>query len=175
MALPKILALDLSVARTGFALAAPDEQPLRFGSYPLPSTGSDIGKLIARYDEWLRMKIAGENIALIVFEAPIIRPGKTDINTARKLLNLAGHTEFVAFSLDIRCAEQHIGTNKKLFTGRGNADKDDMVRMARLYGWDVKNHDEADACALWMGAVLERAPQHAGRFKLGSLGAVRAA
>lgn len=171
----RILALDLSVARTGYALAAPDEQSLRFGSNALPSTGEDIGKLLVAFDEWLKVKIAGEDIGLIVFEAPILRPGRTHITTARKLMNLAGHVEFVCSAQGIRCVEQNISTNKKDFTGNGRAEKEDMILMARRYGWDVKNSDEADACALWMGAVLRFAPNYATRFKLGALGAVRAA
>ncbi|MEE7478447.1 hypothetical protein [Methylobacterium hispanicum] len=170
----KLLGLDLSVARTGWALAAPNE-PLRFGSYPLPSTGEDIGKLLVAFDEWLKIKIAGEDIAVVVFEAPILRQGRTHITTARKLMNLAGHVEFICSQLGIRCAEQNISTNKKDFTGNGHAEKQDMILMARRYGWDVKNSDEADACALWMGAVLRYAPDQAPRFKLGALGAVRAA
>lgn len=166
----KILALDLAEKRTGFAIGSPDDDPV-FGSHGLPSTGPDIGRMLVAFDAWLRLRIQGEDVALCVFEAPILTAGRTHILTARKLMNLAGHTEFVCAQADIRCVEQNIATNKKQFTGRGDADKDMMITVARRYGWDVQNSDEADACALWVGAVCTYAKAHAGRFQMGPLGA----
>ncbi|MFE1598210.1 hypothetical protein [Methylobacterium sp. ID0610] len=166
----KILALDISVKSTGWALGAPDGDP-GFGHYGLPDTGDDIGKLLALYQDWLNLKIAGEDIALIILEAPIHRGPKTHIKTARKLMCLSGVTEMVAHRANIRCVEQNISTNKKQFAGHGRADKEMMMHVARRYGWDVQRDDEADSLALWVGAVCHFAPNHAGRFMAGPLGA----
>ncbi|ACL61726.1 hypothetical protein [Methylobacterium nodulans] len=166
----KILALDLSVASTGWALGSPDGDPA-FGHYTLPSTGNDIGKLLAAFQDWLSLKIAGEDIAIVVFEAPILTPGKTHITTARKLMCLAGVTELVCHQAEIRCIEENIQTNKKRFAGHGRADKETMMHVARRYGWDVQRDDEADALALWVGGVCTFAKAHAGRFLAGPLGA----
>ncbi|BAQ44371.1 hypothetical protein [Methylobacterium aquaticum] len=172
--LPRILGLDLSVKGTGWALAAPDED-LRFGTHPLPSTGADVGRLLVAFDEWLRLRLGGENVGVVIFEAPILTGGKTHVMTARKLMNLAGHVEFVCSQLGITCREQHISTNKKEFTGNGAADKDAMIAMARAYGWAVTDDNQADACGLWVGGVLKFAPKHAGRLRLGPLGGRRVA
>lgn len=166
----KILTLDLSAASTGWAKGPPDEDPT-FGHYQLPATGADIGKFLAAYEDWLRLMIGGEDIAILVFEAPILRPGKTHVTTARKLMGLAGVTEMVCYRAGIRCAEGHIGRNKKQFAGHGAADKDTMMAVARRYGWDVTVDDEADALALWVGAVCTYAKPHAARFLAGPLGA----
>ncbi|ACL61079.1 hypothetical protein [Methylobacterium nodulans] len=166
----KILALDLSVASTGWALGSPDGDPA-FGHYALPSTGNDIGKLLAAFQDWLSLKIAGEDIALCVFEAPILSRGKTHVLTARKLMGLAGVTELICHRAAIRCVEEHLQTNKKRFAGHGHADKHTMMHVARRYGWDVTRDDEADALALWVGGVCTYAKAHAGRYLSGPLGA----
>lgn len=167
MALPRILTLDLAT-RTGWCCGSPDESP-RYGTKVLPSTGEDIGRFAAAYNEWLLDMIALENPGLVVFEAPILA-GKTNLTTARKLTGLAWHTEFVCNLRQIRCAEHHLQQVKKFFTGNGRADKDDMVAAARRLGFDPKDDNAADAIGLWCCTVHERAPQHAARFKLGALG-----
>ena len=37
---------------------------------------------------------------------------------------------------------------KLTFTGYGNAEKEDMIRMAKRRGYNPKDDDEADACLL---------------------------
>ena len=80
MALPKILALDLAT-KSGWACGSPDGEP-RYGTKVLPSTGEDIGRFAAAYNEWLLDMITLESPALIVFEAPILA-GQTTLTTAR--------------------------------------------------------------------------------------------
>jgi len=41
-----------------------------------------------------------------------------------------------------------VGSIKKAATGRGNASKNDMVDAVRKLGYDVANHNEADAVAI---------------------------
>jgi Holliday junction resolvasome RuvABC endonuclease subunit len=48
-------------------------------------------------------------------------------------------------------------TLKKWATGNGNATKTDMVERARGYGYDVDDHNEADAIHLWRYAVTQGA------------------
>lgn len=172
MALPKILTLDLAT-RTGWCCGAPDQAP-RYGTKVLPSTGEDIGRFAYAYNEWLLDMITLEDPALVVFEAPVLT-GKTSLTTARKLYGLAWHTEFACSMRQVRCAEHHLQSVKKFFAGSGNATKDDMIAAARRLGFDPKDDNAADAIGLWCCTVHERAPQHAARFKLGALGAVRAA
>ncbi len=167
MALPKILALDLAT-KTGWAVGSPDGEP-RYGTKVLPSTGEDIGRFAAAYNEWLLDMITLENPALIVFEAPILA-GQTTLTTARKLGGLAWHTEFVCNLRQVRCAEHHLQSVKKFFAGSGRADKAAMMEAARRHGWDPKDDNAADALGLWACTVHEKAPQYGKRFALGTLG-----
>ncbi len=41
-----------------------------------------------------------------------------------------------------------VGTIKKFWTGKGNADKATMIEMARMHGFNPKDDNEADALAL---------------------------
>ena len=47
----------------------------------------------------------------------------------------------------------HAMTLKKFFTGHGDADKAEMIVEARVRGYEVSSHDEADAVALIEWAV----------------------
>lgn len=161
--------LDLAT-NIGWASGRPDGDP-RFGTKTLPSTGNDIGRFARAFDEWLNDFIAVEQPALIAFEAPIIRSGSTHISTARKLTGLAWHTEFVCGQREVRYFEANLMTLKKDFAGHGHAGKDDMIAVARRYGWQVQTEHEADACAGWAFTIKQKAPQFAGRFAAGPLGA----
>ena len=123
------------------------------------------------FDEWLRDLIAVEDPNLVAFEAPILKAGGTAISTARKLMGLASHTEFVCHQREVRAFEANLMTIKKDFAGHGRAEKADMIAVAHRYGWDVKTEHEADACAGWAFTVKQKAPAFAGRFQAGPLGA----
>lgn len=165
----KIGALDLST-HTGWAFGHSDAEP-SFGTLHLPSTGDDVGRFIAVYDEWLRAMLAVEAPDVVVFEAPLLTRGKTTLATARKLIGLATHTEFVCWQLRTRCSESNISSIKLFFAGNGRADKDDMMAVARRYGWIARNDNEADSLGLWASAVHHYAPAHAARFCMGLMGA----
>lgn len=163
----KIASLDLS-SNTGWACGYPDGEPL-FGTWRLPSTGEDVGRFAAAFDVCLNDFIAVESPDLLGFEAPILSAGKTSIDTARKLMGLAWHTEFVCRRRGIPCREGNLMTIKKFFAGSGHASKDDMVRRAYQLGWKVKNDNEADSLGLWSWLVHLDYPDHARRFAPGFL------
>lgn len=167
MALPKILALDLAT-KVGWACGRPGEEP-GYGTKVLPSTGEDIGRFAEAFNEWLLDMITLEDPGLVVFEAPILA-GTTQAATARKLMGLAWHTEFVCRLRDVRCAEHHLQSVKKFFAGNGRADKAAMIAAAQRQGWSPKDDNASDALGLWACAVHQKCPQHAQRFMLGALG-----
>lgn len=168
----KILALDLAT-RLGWACGAPDSEPT-YGTKVLPSTGEDIGRFAYAYNEWLTDTLTLEDPALVVFEAPILA-GKTTPSTARKLMGLAWHTEFVCNIRGVRYMEHHLQSVKKFFTGNGRAEKHEMIAAAERQGWHPKDDNAADALGLWACAVHEKAPQFADRFKMGGLARASAA
>lgn len=161
--------LDLAT-NIGFAVGPPSGDP-RFGTKTLPSTGNDIGRFARAFHEWLNDFITVEQPALVAFEAPILHAGKTSIATARKLTGLAWHTEFVCGERQVAYFEANLATIKKRFAGNGRAEKEDMIAVAKRYGWDVKTEHEADACGGWAFTVECKAPKHAWRFKGGPLAA----
>jgi crossover junction endodeoxyribonuclease RuvC len=164
-----IVALDLATA-TGWCSGQSDGEP-RYGTLTLPSTGSDIGRFALAFHEWLDAFLAVERPDTVVFEAPILTGGKTSIDTARKLLGLAYHTELICAMRSIRVREANLMTVKKNFAGHGRADKDTMQHVARKYGWRPTDEHQADALAVWASAVQTMAPKDAGRFAMGPLGA----
>jgi len=49
---------------------------------------------------------------------------------------------------DIPYCAEGVTTIKKFWTGKGNASKDDMIKEARVRGFNPDTHDEADALAV---------------------------
>lgn len=163
-----LVGLDLAT-NTGWASAPPDGL-LKFGTKTMPSTGDDIGRFLKDYKDWLEAFLGVETPAVVVFEAPILRNGRTHPTTARKLMCLAGLTELVCREMDIPVMEANLATVKKQFTGNGHAEKDDMLAAAKRWGWNVRNDNEADACAVWFYGVQQKAPKtFKERFGLGAL------
>jgi crossover junction endodeoxyribonuclease RuvC len=161
--------LDLAT-NIGVAVGPPNGDP-RFWTKTLPSTGPEIGKFLAAYDEWLNDLITVEGPAIVAYEAPIMAAGKTAISTARKLMGLASHTELVCHRRSIFVFEANLMTVKKQFAGSGKAQKEDMIHTANRYGWKVRTEHEADACGGWAFTVTCKAPRHAWRFTGGPLAA----
>lgn len=49
---------------------------------------------------------------------------------------------------NVRYRGVHVATLKKHATGKGNADKEDMITAAKARGWNVADDNQADACWL---------------------------
>lgn len=141
-----LLALDLA-SNVGFARWRDGD--LTYGSYRLPSTGPDVGRFLDAYHEWLC--VFGAGVEFIVYEAPWIGPD-THQDTARKLLNLSGHTEWVARRFfQATCSELHNMTVRKFFIGTARGGRKELKRacmaMCERRGWHPKDDDAADALA----------------------------
>jgi Holliday junction resolvasome RuvABC endonuclease subunit len=164
-----ILTLDVAT-NTGFCVGASDDPNPAFGHFTIPPTGDDVGRFGIFFEDWLTALIDFRQIGIVVFEAPIL-PRQTQLMTVRKLSGLALLVEMICRRRKIKCREARASSVKKFFAGTGKAKKVDTMEVCRRYGWRVKTDDEADACALWAYSVALYAPQHAGRFALGPIGA----
>jgi Holliday junction resolvasome RuvABC endonuclease subunit len=150
-----LFALDLA-GRTGFAFWAPGQPRPVSGSFSLPETGLNYGRYLAALDRFLNDHFTAHRPARVIYEAPIIRVrgghSATSMHTAIKLMNLAGHTEFVCFQREIPCFSVNHNTVMKHFVGHGNlsrkAGKARCLERCRDLGWDPDNDDEADAMAI---------------------------
>ena len=155
------LALDLAT-QTGFCFGPADTGEIpTIGHIRLPSTGTDVGRFLCAWQDWLEPKVREVEPTLIVFEAPILA-GQTQIATTRKLQGMAGVTEMVGHRLGIEVAEVATSQVKKALTGHGRAEKADMMAACRAYGFAPQTSDEADAFGIWLCALRLRHPTQAG-------------
>ncbi len=161
-----LLTLDLAT-HTGWTKGRPDDRHFDYGTHVLPKTG-DIGAFLQAYTEWLTIALDG--VDLCVFEAPIL-PRQTSLQTLRKLYGLAGVTEQVCHMRGIKCREVNLMSVKAFVCPRMRS-KDEMVRAIRLYGYDPKTTDEADAIGIRLFVLHAHFPKIPGlNLELGILGA----
>lgn len=144
------LALDLA-GLLGWCSGVPSIRPL-FGSHQLPSTGDNVGRYTAAYDEWLQSTLDFEAPELVIYEAPSIFMKTTPV-TVEKLVGLATHTQLVCHRRAIRARSANPSQVKKFWTGSGKAKKPDMVDMAHRCGFRVRDDNEADAVAIWHWSI----------------------
>lgn len=159
----KILSLDLAT-EIGWTLGRPGEEP-RWGVFRLPKTGKDAGAYGAAFHRWLYPFLKKELPDLVVFEAPMQGGfGMSTHATKYKLQGLCFYAETLCRLMDIRPYQVDAGTWKKAICGNGRINKDmapypPFVALAQR-GFDVTNHNAADALCIWLyalGCVDERA------------------
>lgn len=131
----------------------------------LPQCGEDIGQMLALLDDNLNLLLDRFRPSLVAFEAPILPSGggkkgqgpvMGSLLTRRKLMNVAGHLEFVCYRRGIPCGEETVRTIKKELAGHGGATKADMVYAAQKCGVRLPEtqaagqEDAADAFGVWL-------------------------
>lgn len=149
-----ILALDLASV-TGWAVGEPGMM-LAHGSIRFASKGASHEAIFANAYEWMLDKIAVYGPSLVVWEAPLTTTftrGKTTNDTTTVLFGLPAIIGCAAYQrgvYDIRKAETRlvrlhfIGQNPKRTIAKRL-----VIRQCAAHGWDVKDDNEADACATW--------------------------
>ena len=178
-----LVALDLAT-QTGICFGAADtgEVPT-LDHFRLPSTGDDVGRFLAAFEDQINTLIDRAAPTLIVFEAPVLPRAKfnpatkkveggVSIITTRKLQGLAGELERIAFRQGIEIAEIQPAQVKQALTGKGNAKKPAMVAACRAFGLEPYTYthqgedasDEADAFGVWLCALRMRHPALAGHW-----------
>lgn len=178
-----LLALDLAT-QTGICFGAADtgEVPT-LDHFRLPSTGDDVGRFLADFEDRMLALLDKVAPSLVVFEAPVLPRAKfnpktkkveggVSILTTRKLQGLAGELERIAYRQGVECAELQPSQVKQALTGKGNAKKPAMVAACRAFGLDPHTYtyqgedasDEADAFGVWLCALRMRHPTLAGRW-----------
>jgi len=149
-----ILALDLASV-CGWAVGDPGKL-LAHGSLRFARQGSSHEAIFAKAHVWLDDKIETFRPTTVVWEAPLpasFKRGKTNVDTTTLLYGLPaviGALTYLRRIYDIRKAATRdvrlhfIGQNPK-----GAKAKPMVIRQCRAMGWDVKDDNEADACATW--------------------------
>lgn len=156
-----ILTLDMAT-KLGWAAAAPDAvaawpkggalfsageaPPIHFGTKHFKAGDGVPGQLL----EWLEGTLETfPETRTVVMEAPFY---KHPVPAAR-LQGMKGVVEAVCARRGLRCFEVAPATLKKHFAGHGRADKDQMMKMARVLGFDPPDDNSADAIALMDYAI----------------------
>lgn len=184
-----ILGLDVAT-RCGFAYGDGSVMPT-VGHYQGDRVSDeDLQAYFRSFRNWLvelvtRLKAAADAAGQrlrVIFEAPVFpkpflkygRPGSkpqiiqhASVKDRRRLYGLVAIVELVCGDLEVDHYEEPNQALKIALTGRGNAEKDDMVRVARRAGVPISKlpngddvHDEADAFAAWLIGVRIYARQH---------------
>lgn len=163
-----IWGLDISIARTGFAFGRLD-RPMT-SSFALPSVegtheegwayGATGAKLLRIMDDHLKL----DRPELIIYETPLPAKAQSNQVNARALIGLGFLVETFADLHGIDCEEMNNKTLKKFWAGHGYAEKSEMMAVCQALGWPVKNHDEADAAALFAYGRAQSDPEFAARI-----------
>lgn len=148
----KLITLDLA-SRTGWT-AGPIDCPPVWGHFELSGSGRCFGRRMWLFESWLHRMIDEHEPDELVYEKPIIGRGTT-LESRYITIGLATHTEKVCYEHGVRYLWVDNKTAKKEFSGSGNATKDDMIAAARVRGFKVLVHDEADALAVRYVRMLQ--------------------
>jgi Holliday junction resolvasome RuvABC endonuclease subunit len=169
-----LLTLDLAT-RIGFTLGPVNDRSFKFGTHQLPHTGMELGRSAVAFEVWLT-EILERGVTDVVFESPVM-PRIANVITLRKLYGLAYHTELVCALRKVTVREANVSAVRKFIAGSGRAKKHDVVAAVRLYGFDARDHDEADAIAIRLYTIANDFPGLSRNFglELGMLGTNRRA
>lgn len=150
----RVLALDLSTY-VGWAIDAsePGAPPI-MGTERIPpvADGEGYGLTFFRFRHWLSMAISVHQPALVAFEAPLLASGVAGHSTemtGRLLIGLAAHCEEVCFAQNREVVEGNLQSVRKFFCGHGHAKKSAVLQRCYSLDWLPKDHNQADAAALW--------------------------
>jgi crossover junction endodeoxyribonuclease RuvC len=148
----RVLALDLS-SHTGWATDAPGggDKPLS-GVVDFDLNGDEYGPTFSAFRQWLTDAAGVHNPEVLAFEAPLMPHGgnfMTSEQTVRLLIGLAAHAEQIGHALGLETVECNVQTVKRHFAGTGRADKAAMLARCQQLGWNIRNHNAADAAAVW--------------------------
>ena len=150
-----ILALDLGTT-TGWAIAGVGDSVCSGSQSFKPGRFDGGGMRFLRFKRWLAEMTGNNPLEAIYFE---------EVRRHRGVDAAHAYGGFMAV-LTAWCESRAIpyqgvpvGTIKKAFTGKGNADKAAMIEEAGRRGYQVADDNEADAIALLLWARSEsRAP-----------------
>ena len=163
-----IVFLDIATS-TGWGAGFPGGPP-EFGTQRMAQDGDEDGDVYVFFRDWLEALIDRVSPAILCFESPYIpmpaagkvirtatgqlivaAPKVINMNTIRRLVVLCGIAEEVGTRRKLIVREECSSSIAKVFAGSGGGRRPDkkamVIRMCRIYGFDPKNDNEADALA----------------------------
>ena len=147
----RILALDLGT-HTGWASRTTGGVVESGVQDFTPRRGESAGIRYLHFRRWLEEIVGLVRPHVIAYEMPHLRGG----HAATVLAGLQTRVEEIAAHLGLELLPVHTGTLKKHATGRGNANKSDMLAAAcARWGRRAYGEDEADALCVLAWAIDE--------------------
>lgn len=150
------LALDLAT-ELGFALLRADGR-IESGSVRFqPKAKEGEGARWVHFRRWLvDVKAANGDLSRITYELVVGGvPGQ--VYAAQIYGGFVAILQAFCEHYQIAYDGVHVGTIKKRWTGNGAAKKPEMIARCKELGFNVENHNEADAIAL-LHVALDRVP-----------------
>ena len=148
-----IVAFDLGLTTTGVCWGPTDHDhfvlPAKLRRSPMTDEMRQ-GRL-AWWRSTFAMILLPHPRADVFVEAPIIHAKHAKGSV--ELLKLHGVLAAVCADNDLTLTPVGNAVIKRFATGSGSADKDDMVAAAQTLGYEVEDHNTADAIHLWRYAV----------------------
>ncbi|KDD89734.1 hypothetical protein L519_2165 [Bordetella bronchiseptica MBORD678] len=148
-----ILALDLGT-KLGWAMMPRGGQITHGTESFAPRKSWSPGQRWQRFRAWLSRTIAENNVGLVVFE-DVKRHAPGAVLAAHAYGGFRAMLEMVVDQHNVRVVPVGVGTIKKHWTGKGNADKAAMLAQAKARGFRPETDNDADALAILSWAVAQ--------------------
>jgi hypothetical protein len=143
----RVLALDLGT-ETGWAMRVGGEICCGTQAFR-PQRFEGGGMRFLRFRRWLLEMKGADGLDAVYFEEVRRHLG---VDAAHLYGGFMAHLTAWCEHHSIPYSGVPVGTIKRSFCGKGNADKPTMIAAARERGYDVANDNEADAIALLLYA-----------------------
>ncbi|MGE4334981.1 MAG: hypothetical protein AB7E55_03275 [Pigmentiphaga sp.] len=152
-----VLALDLGT-KTGWAVRRRDGT-IGYGTEKFASrSGRHAGLRWTEYRRWLSDIIVAEHVSQIAYEDVKNHAGTLAAHCYGGFLSM---TEMVAQQHNVTLVAFGVGTIKRAWAGKGNADKAAMIAEAHRRGFNPADDNTADALAILHLALMALAREAA--------------
>ncbi|RRY08851.1 hypothetical protein [Brucella anthropi] len=160
-----ILALDIAT-NLGWCEGEPGSEP-RFGNVRLAPDGSSQAAVFGGMIGFIGTRLQAFKPRTIVFEAPELfrlRSGRATRETIEVLFGLPAVMQGVAHRMGVYDVQEATTNDVRgYFIGQRNLKREvakrEVVAECHRRGWDVKNDDEGDACAIWSYMCAVKVPE----------------
>jgi hypothetical protein len=159
--------LDLSRAGTGFAYGDSLDRPPVTGVWKLPGDEYEHGRTWAALDNELGTLLKLVRPLLVGIEAPLPPRFQTTPESGRLAFGLTATAEQTCYRFSIECRLVKSETARSKVIGRAHLDEHEkraretvktaiVAPWVRSMGWDIPNHNAADAAVGWAFLIGHR-------------------
>jgi len=149
-----VLGWDLSPSLCGWSYASADR--LEAGAFELPALGSDLGTLLAAFEQHFELLVTRFSPTIISYEAPIMRKWDSLVDV-RKGYSLGAMLEYLTIRAGLPVHEVDLKRVKAIMTENPHAKKTQVVAAAVSLGVTLpaKQSEGREDAADAVGVALE--------------------